>query len=179
MASDNEAGQFSSSLCLAQVRSPITKWHTQSNSCICEIFNMSSEYAFTYWCKLSFCCIHKVVEFTSWNVVRIFWNEFQLNEFLEEFPCVSMGLPFLLPHCPPPCGSVTLQIGLGKFHSRMSPNFGDMKVVFHFCKPSIHNLPILNPIKIPRLNGLESHIFRWSSFEGCNQLSEIGPIHFE
>jgi hypothetical protein len=46
----------------------------------------------------------------------ILWNEFQLNAFLEEFPCVAMGLPFLLIHCPPPCGSITLQIGLGKLH---------------------------------------------------------------
>jgi len=35
MASDNEAGQLSSSFRLAQVGSPITNWHTRSNSCMC------------------------------------------------------------------------------------------------------------------------------------------------
>jgi hypothetical protein len=63
------------------------------------------------------CCSHKVIEFASSNVVGILWNEFQLNAFFEEFTGVSMGLPFLLPHYPPPCGSIALQIGLGKFHS--------------------------------------------------------------
>jgi hypothetical protein len=49
-----------------------------------------------------------------------------------------MGLPFLLPHCPPLCGSIAFQIGLGKFHGRVLPNFSGMKVVLHFYKPSIH-----------------------------------------
>jgi hypothetical protein len=71
-----------------------------------------------------------------------------------------MGLPFLLPHCPPPCGNIALQIGLGKFHGRVLPNFGGMKVVLHFRKPNIHNLPILDLVKIPRLNELEFYTFR-------------------
>jgi hypothetical protein len=89
---------------------------------------------------------------------------------------VAMVLPFLLSHRPPPHGSVTLQVGLGKFHGRVSPNLGNMNVVFHFRKPSIHNLLIANPIEVPRL---KSHSFRWSSLEGHNQLTEVGPIHFE
>jgi hypothetical protein len=36
---------------------------------------------------------------------------------------------------------------------------------------------LTDPIKIPRLSGLESYTFRGSSFKGFNQLSEIGPIH--
>jgi hypothetical protein len=71
-----------------------------------------------------------------------------------------MGLPFLLPHYPPPCGSIAFQIGLGKFHGQVSPNFGSMKVVLHFRKLNIHNLPISNPVKIPRLNKLESYTFQ-------------------
>ncbi len=43
MASDREDGQFSSSLHLAQVGSPITNWHTRSSSCMCWISSMSSE----------------------------------------------------------------------------------------------------------------------------------------
>jgi hypothetical protein len=70
-----------------------------------------------------------------------------------------MGLPFLLPHRPPPCGSIALQIGMGKFHDRVSPNFGGMKVVLHFCKPIIYNLSILDPIKIPWLSRLEPYTF--------------------
>ncbi len=123
--------------------------------------------------------VHKVTEFTPWDVVKIIWNEFWLNAFFEKFPCVAMGLPFLLPHYPPPCGGIALQIGLGKFHGWMSPNLGGMKVILHLCKPNIHNLSILDPIKIPRFRKLESHTFWWSSFEDCNQLTEIGPIHFE
>ncbi len=118
-------------------------------------------------------CIHKVTERASWDIVGILWNEFQLNVFFEEFPCVDMILPFLLPHRPPQCGNITLQIGLGKFHDQMSPHFGNMNVGFHICKPSIYNRPILNPIKIPKLNRLETYPFRWSSFEGNNQIGEI------
>ncbi len=90
-----------------------------------------------------------------------------------------MGLPFLLPHYPSQCGSIALQIGLGKFHSRVSPNFGGMKVIFFFCKPNIYNLLISDHVKIPKHSRLESYTFRWSSFEGCNQLNEIEPIHFK
>jgi hypothetical protein len=58
-------------------------------------------------------------------------------------------------------------------------NFNDMKVVLHFHKPNIYNLLISNPIEILRFSGLESYTFKWSSFEGLNQLGEIGPIHFK
>jgi hypothetical protein len=71
-----------------------------------------------------------------------------------------MGFPFLLPHCLPPCGNIAFQIELKKFHSQVSPNFGGMKVVFYFHKPSIHHLSISDPVKIPRLSGLESHTFQ-------------------
>jgi hypothetical protein len=122
---------------------------------------------------------HEVTEFASWDVVIILWNEFQLNAFLKKFPCVAMGLPFFVPHCLPPCGSIAVQIGLGKFHSWVSPNFSNMKIILHFHKPNIYHLLILDPVKIPRLNSLKSYTFRWSSFEGHNQVSEIWPIHFK
>ncbi len=61
----------------------------------------------------------------------------------------------------------------------MSPNFSDMKIVFHFHKPSIHNLLISDPIKIPKLHKLKSYTFGWSFFEGLNELREIGPIHLK
>jgi len=54
-----------------------------------------------------------------------------------------------------------------------------MNVIFHFHKPNNYNLQISDLIKIPRFNKLESHTFQWSSFQGRNQLNEIGPIHFE
>ncbi len=129
--------------------------------------------------QIIICRVHEVTKFAPRNVVKILWNEFQLKAFLEEFPCVAMGFPFLLPHCPPPCWNIAFSVGLGKFHGWMLPNFGGMNVVFHFRKPNIHNLLILDPIKIPRFCGLESYTFRWSSFEGLNQLSEIGPIHLK
>ncbi len=103
--------------------------------------------------------IHKVTEFAPQNVVGVLWNEFRLNTFLKEFPCVAMGLPFLLPHHLPPCGSIALQIRLGKFHGQMSTNLGGMKVIFHFHKPSIHNLLIPGPIKSPGLSRLKLHTF--------------------
>jgi hypothetical protein len=56
-------------------------------------------------------------------------------------------------------------MGLRKFHNRVLPNFGGMKVVLHFYKPNIYNLSISDPIKIPKLNELESYTFRWYSFE--------------
>jgi hypothetical protein len=39
-------------------------------------------------------------------------------------------------------------------------NFGGMNVVFHTCKPNIYNLLVLNPVKISRLNKLETYPFR-------------------
>jgi hypothetical protein len=62
------------------------------------------------------CDIHKVVEFAPCDVVEIPWDELGLNSFLKKIPNVAMVLPFLLSHCPPPCGSITFQIGLGKLH---------------------------------------------------------------
>jgi hypothetical protein len=76
--------------------------------------------------------IHKVTKFASRNVVGILWDEFRLNTLLEEFPCVARGLPFFLPHRPPPCGGIALQIGLGKFDGRMPTDLGGMKVIFHY-----------------------------------------------
>jgi len=70
-----------------------------------------------------------------------------------------MGLPFFLPHGPPPCGGIALQIGLGKFHGRMPTNLGGMEVFFHFRKPNIHNLSVLGPIKVPGPSELEPHTF--------------------
>ncbi len=59
------------------------------------------------------------------------------------------------------------------------PNFGSMKVVFHLYKLNIYNLSISDPIKIPKLSGFESYIFKRSSFDGLNQPSEIKPIHLK
>jgi hypothetical protein len=84
--------------------------------------------------------IHKVAKFGPQDVVEILWNKFGLEALLKEFPSVAMVLPFLLSHCSPPCGGITLQVGLGKLQGRTLPNLGSMYVIFHFCKPSIHNL---------------------------------------
>jgi hypothetical protein len=48
---------------------------------------------------------------------------------------------------------------LGKFHDRVPTNLGGMEVIFHFRKPSIHNLSVPGPIKVPGLSGLELHTF--------------------
>jgi hypothetical protein len=95
------------------------------------------------------CGIHKVAEFTPRDVIEVPWNELKLNAFLKEFPSVAMVLPFLLSHSLPPCGGITLQIRSGKLHSRMSSNLGSMNIVFHFHKPSIHNLLVADTIEIP------------------------------
>jgi hypothetical protein len=68
---------------------------------------------------------------------------------------------------------------LGKLHGRVSFNLGSMQIIFHLCKPSIHNLSVVGTIEVPRFGWLEPYIFQCSSFEGCNQLTEVGPIHFE
>jgi hypothetical protein len=72
------------------------------------------------------CDIHKVAEFAPRDVIGIPWNKLGLDTFLEELPSVTMVLPFLLFHCPPPCGGITFQVGLGKFHGRVPANLGGM-----------------------------------------------------
>jgi hypothetical protein len=123
--------------------------------------------------------IHKVTKFAPRDIVRVPWNKFDLDTFFEELPNVAMVLPFLLSHCPPPCGGITFQVGLGQLHSRMLSNLGGMQIILHFCKPSIHNLSITGTIEVPEFGWLELHILGCSSFEGCNQLTKVGPIHFE
>jgi hypothetical protein len=72
------------------------------------------------------CSIHKVTEFAPRDVIGILWNEFGLDALFNEFLGIAMVLPFLLSHCPPPCEGISLQVGLGKLHGRMSPNLGGM-----------------------------------------------------
>jgi hypothetical protein len=72
------------------------------------------------------CGIHKVAKFAPRDVVKILWDEFGLDALFKEFPSVAMVLPFFLSHNPPPCGGITLQVGLGKLHGQMSPNLSDM-----------------------------------------------------
>jgi hypothetical protein len=45
--------------------------------------------------------IHKVTKFAPQDVVKIPWNNFELDVFFEEFPSVAMVLPLLLSQCPP------------------------------------------------------------------------------
>jgi hypothetical protein len=89
--------------------------------------------------QIFICGIHKVSEFAPRDVVRIPWNKLRLNAFFKELPSIAMVLPLLLSHCPPPCGGIAFQIGLGKLHGGMLSNLGDMYVIVHFRKPSIHN----------------------------------------
>jgi hypothetical protein len=56
---------------------------------------------------------------------------------------------------------------------------GSMQVILHFGKPSIHNLSVTGTIEVPKFGRLKSRILGCSSFEGHNQLTKIGPIHFE
>jgi hypothetical protein len=95
---------------------------------------------------------HKVTEFAPQDVVRVPWDKFGFNAVLEELPNVAMVLPLLLSHCPPPCGGIAFQIGLGKLHGRMSSNLGGMYIILHLNKPNIHNLLVMNTIKVPRLS---------------------------
>jgi len=125
------------------------------------------------------CGIHKVAKFAPRDVIGIPWNKFRLNMFLKEFPSVAMALPFLLFHCLPPHGDIAFQAGFGKLHGRMSSNFGDMYIIFHFGKPSIHNLSVIGIIEVLAFGWLKSHVFGCPSFEDHNQLTKVGPIHFE
>jgi hypothetical protein len=56
--------------------------------------------------------IHKVTEFAPQDVVEVPWDKFGLNAILEKLLSVAMVLPFLLSHCPPPCGGIAFQVGL-------------------------------------------------------------------
>jgi hypothetical protein len=109
--------------------------------------------------QILICGIHKVTKVAPQDVIGVPWDKFDLNAILEELPSVAMGLPLLLSHCPPPCGDIAFQVELGKLHGRMSSNLGDMYIILHFSKPSIHNLSVVGTIKIPRLSRLISHIF--------------------
>jgi hypothetical protein len=70
--------------------------------------------------------IHKVTEFAPRDVVEVPWDKFRLDGFLKKIASVAMVLPFLLSDCPPPCGGITFQVGLGELHSRMPSNLGIM-----------------------------------------------------
>jgi len=72
------------------------------------------------------CGIHKVMEFALRDVIGIPWNKFDFDMFFKKFPSVTMVLLFFLSHCPPPCGGITFQVGLGKLHCRMPSHLGDM-----------------------------------------------------
>jgi hypothetical protein len=108
--------------------------------------------------QILICGIHKVMEFAPRNVVGIPWDKFSFNAVLEEFPNVTMVLPLLLSHYPPPCGGIAFLVGLGKLHDRMPSNLGDMHIILHLRKPSIHNLSVMGTIEVPGLGQLISHI---------------------
>ncbi len=72
------------------------------------------------------CDIHKVTEFAPRDVIRIPWNKLSFNVFLKKYLSVTMVFPLLLFHCPPPCGDIAFQIGLGKLHGRVPSNLGGM-----------------------------------------------------
>jgi hypothetical protein len=129
--------------------------------------------------QIFICGIHKVTKFAPRDVVGVPGDKFSLDAFLDELPSVTMGLPFLLSHCFPPCGGIAFQVGLGNLHGQVSSNLGGMQIILHFCKPSIHNLSVAGTIKIPGFGWLEPRILGCSSFEGRNQLIKVGPIHLE
>jgi hypothetical protein len=72
--------------------------------------------------QIIICWVHKVTKFTPWNVVKILWNEFQLNTFLQEFSCVAMALPFLSLYCL--CCNPTLAKCEDETHT---PKVGDLE----------------------------------------------------
>jgi len=109
--------------------------------------------------QIFICGIHKVTKFAPRDVVEIPQDKFGLNAILEELLSVAMAPPFLLFHCPPPCGGIAFQVGLGKLHGRMSSNLGGMYIILHLRKPSIHNLSIAGTIKVFELGRLISRIF--------------------
>jgi hypothetical protein len=61
----------------------------------------------------------------------------------------------------------------------MPSNLGSMQIIFHSGKPNIHNLSVTGTNEVPGFGELKSRILGCSSFEGRNQLTEVGPIHFE
>jgi hypothetical protein len=108
--------------------------------------------------QILICGIHKVTKFAPRNVVEIPRNKFGSNAILEELPNVTMALPLLLSHCPPPCGDIAFQVQLGKLHGRMSSNFGGMYIILHLHKPNIHNLSVVGTIEVLGLGRLISRI---------------------
>jgi hypothetical protein len=125
------------------------------------------------------CGIHKVTKFAPRDLVEVPWDKFGFDTVLEELPSVAMVLPFLLSHYPPPCGGIAFQVGLGKLHGRVPSNLGDIQIVLHFYRPSIHNLLVTGTIEVPGFGWLEPCILGCSSFESCNQLTKVRPIHLE
>jgi hypothetical protein len=61
------------------------------------------------------CGIHKVAEFAPRDVIKIPWNKLGFDPFLKKLSSVTMVLPLLLSHCPPPCSGIAFQVKLGKF----------------------------------------------------------------
>jgi hypothetical protein len=68
---------------------------------------------------------------------------------------------------------------LGKLHGRIPSNLGDMQVVVHLRKPSIHNLAAMGTIEVPGLGRLKPFTLGGSRFKGCHQLTKVGPTHLE
>jgi hypothetical protein len=68
---------------------------------------------------------------------------------------------------------------LGKLHGGISSNLGDMYVIVHFRKPSIHNLAVMGTIEVPELGRLKPFTLGGSRFEGRHQLTKVGPTHLE
>jgi len=122
---------------------------------------------------------HKVPELAPRDVVGVPWNKLRFKAFLRELPCVAMVFTVLLSHCPPPCGGIALQVRLSKLHGGMPSNFGGMYIVLHLRKPSIHNFSVSGTIEIPGLGRLKPFTLGGPSFEGCHQLTKVGPIHLE
>ncbi len=72
------------------------------------------------------CGIHKVKKFAPRDVVGISQDKFSLHVVLEKLLSVAMAFPFLLSHCPPPCGGIAFQVGLGQLHGGMPSDLGGM-----------------------------------------------------
>jgi hypothetical protein len=128
--------------------------------------------------QVNICGIHKVVEFALRDVIRIPWNKLKFDAFLKELPNVAMVFPFLLPHCPPPCGGITFQVRLGKFHGRMWSNLGGMQIISILASQGSTTFRSWAPSKFPVWPIKILHLWILL-FEGRSQFTEIEPIHFE
>jgi len=172
MTSKNEAGQFSSNLRLAQVKSPITKWHTslihayvESQAKIqCAPSHIGARYSQG----------HKVCTLRcSWNSLE--WIPTQCVPW--KIPICSHGYSFLLAS---PSSTMWKHSPLSRIEQvkQTAIQLWQHEEILHLCKPSIHNLSILDPSKLSGLVGLNLALLKDLLLRASTSLVRLGLFIF-